>query len=61
MLSSNDATDLKLDPISAQIIRQDLLRSIERMSEEDFDEAELEITNEGETSSSTISPIQQTN
>ena len=38
MPPSNEATPFMLDPISAQIIRQHLIHTIERISDEDLEE-----------------------
>jgi hypothetical protein len=40
MPDSNDTTPLKLDPISLQIIRQQLLHVVGRLSDEDLEDAE---------------------
>ena len=52
MENSNDAMGLKLDPISAQIIRQDMIHAIERINDEDLEEPAVEITDEDEITSS---------
>ena len=49
MALPNEATPFKLDPISAQIIRQYMIHSIERISDEDLEESADETIDAEET------------
>ena len=54
MALPNEATPLKLDPISAQIIRQHMIHSIERISDEDLEEPADEPTDESINAEDTL-------